>query len=156
MQIRTQLCWIDPLAFEPPAIKGRLMNRANAWRAVWERVALLLLLLAVIFPRILVPAGYMPDAGYAMKLTLCTGTGTTEITVDPGTTRHDRDEHDGGAQHQPCAFAASALPVLPGAPLLLLAAAIAYVIRHGVAADTSAPPLAAPYLRPPLRGPPLA
>jgi hypothetical protein len=156
MQIRMQLCWIDPLAFEPSRIMGRLMDRVTVWRAGWERMALLLLLLAVIFPRVLVPAGYMPDAGYAMKLTLCTGTGTTEITVDPGTTRHDRGEHDGGAQHQPCAFAASALPVLSGAPPLLLAEAIAYVIRHGITPDTFSPPSATHYLRPPLRGPPLA
>lgn len=142
--------------FDPVTLNGRAMDRAILRRAGWARVALVLLVLAAILPRILVPLGYMPDAKRGMTLTLCTGMGLAEITVDTRVAGHDREGRGGNILHEPCMFAGALVPILSGTPPLLLAQAVAYVIRHGLAADMSAPAHPGLYLRPPLRGPPLA
>ena len=62
---------------------------------------------------------------------------------------------DGAKADQPCAFGGLGLAWLPGADAVLLAGALVFILALGFAAVV-APRLApTPYLRRPLRGPPL-
>ncbi len=119
-----------------------------------------LLLAGVLALRMLVPAGYMIAAtpgGWAV--TLCSGMAPAghAMAAMPGMAAHHAGErppeHD--RAEMPCAFAGLAAPALAGGadPVLMLAA-IAFVmaIARAIARRRPIPP--APFLRPPLRGPP--
>ncbi|WP_232834199.1 MULTISPECIES: hypothetical protein [unclassified Sphingomonas] len=147
-----------------------------------HRTVAALVLAAALAMRLLVPAGFMPDvAGGAVRLILCPAAGPVPAAMSPmahgsmampmghaGTDNHVASAHDHGAhdhdkssshdhapQDAPCAFAGLALAsLMPVDPVLLLAA-IAFAMAlaaFGLALPT---PGRVPYLRPPLRGPPI-
>ena len=69
---------------------------------------------------------------------------------DPDPGHSDRDH----GRDTPCAFAGLAAPGLAMTDPIQLALLIAFVMAIGLAMPVPPRPLAAPYLRPPLRGPP--
>lgn len=130
------------------------MSRGLEYRSGWLRAALLLFAVLALSARLLVPAGYMPDSSKGVMLTLCSGSGTMEtITVD---LHKDGQSGKATVDHAPCAFSASATPMISGVPPIFLATALAYIIEHGRVSDAPAPAIAAVRLRPPLRAPPAA
>lgn len=123
-------------------------------RSAGLRIAVMLLALCAIAARLIVPAGYMPSGDGQLALTLCSGTGpAVSVKLDLGKSQH---EQQAPGDHQPCAFSATATPVLAGAPPLLLATAILYIVAQGPLPDTALPAAEPERLRPPLRGPPSA
>ena len=104
--------------------------------------------------RILVPSGYMIGSAHgAFAVQLCPGSASQAMAM-PGGQHHSGDQ-DHGKPDQPCAFAGLASPSLAGADVLLLAEAIAFVIRTGHQPRVEpARAVSRPHLRPPLRGPP--
>jgi hypothetical protein len=117
------------------------------------RIALALVV-AALFMRLLVPAGWMPAAERGLAITLCTGTGAQQAWVDGQGQIHKGKPGEGQADH-PCVFSGfaalldlSASIDLPAGPLAFVAAlpaltATVVAIGHGLAA----PP-------PPSTGPP--
>lgn len=110
---------------------------------------------AALFMRLLVPAGWMPASERGLAITLCTGTGAQQAWVDGQGRIHKGKPGEGQADH-PCIFSGFAalldLPSsidLPVGPLafaaaLPMVAGTAVAIGHGLAA----PP-------PPSTGPPI-
>jgi hypothetical protein len=130
------------------------MTRGLHLRSGWIRAALLLLALCALATRFVIPVGFMPESG-KIALSICSGKGVAaQIWVDIGKTQHKGD--DAGADHVPCTFAASAMPMVSGAPPQLLATAIAYIAAQAYLPERLLPPGAPERLRPPLRGPPSA
>lgn len=113
-----------------------------------------LLLAAAMLLRLLVPAGFMPMVqDGAIALAICQGSGPP--LVSPAT--HGM-KHHGEAPvktSEGCAFADLALPLLGGAPPVLLAALLLLAFAVALHFRAQPPSRAAPRLRPPLRGPPL-
>ena len=104
--------------------------------------------------RLAVPSGWMPSIGAdGTVITICTGTGLTDVTVDADGTIHKKSPHEKTKADGPCAFA-SVGAVLDGhapafalEPLARVTASVAQAsasIGHGLAA----PP-------PPSTGPPI-
>lgn len=122
------------------------------------------LALAALAVRLLVPAGFMAGTVEGrMALQLCSGFGPVTRAVAAPAPHHVMPAHASGHHHDrggdsaemPCPYAAMAqaahMPVDP----VLLAAAIAFILALGFAAPIAPAPRAEPFLRPPLRGPPL-
>lgn len=109
--------------------------------------------------RLLVPTGFMPvtAADGTLTVRICSGDmaeTTVRIAIPRGPTGHGDGQTPAKAD-APCAFAGLAMPMLSGADVLLLAAAIAFVLAVAFA-SVPAPPFRRPArLRPPLRGPPI-
>ncbi|MFL9839501.1 hypothetical protein ABS767_00875 [Sphingomonas sp. ST-64] len=113
--------------------------------------ALVLLALAV---KLAVPAGFMPVAQSGKILVMvCTGMGQQQMEIDvPGMpAKEDGATRTAG---QPCAFAGLAMPMLPGADPLLLAAALVFILALGFLALALPRVARARHAWPPLRGPP--
>jgi hypothetical protein len=114
------------------------------------------MLLCALLVRVLVPAGFMPEASAGIvTLQLCSGT-------MPAAPVPMVDMHHGGAKHeapakaeQPCAFAGIVAPALGSADPVLLAAALAFVFLLTVRGGAPVLPARPARLRPPLRAPPL-
>lgn len=117
--------------------------------------------------RALVPAGYMPDAQpkadgdiIVLSAKVCNASGITR-TIDIAIAREDAGDTDQGAPvshdsvQQTCAFSALAFAAL-GAPDAELAAPVALHTTHDAGPLVAARVAHPAYLRPPLRGPPLA
>jgi hypothetical protein len=95
---------------------GRRSAPLNGWRQLWLTLAMLAVGL-----KVLVPAGFMPDArsnALPFAVVLCTGQGM--VTLQPGETL----SRDGvpekapiQAPHQPCVFAGHGLAAPPPALL---------------------------------------
>lgn len=126
------------------------------------------LVLMVLAVKLLVPAGFMVGVvDGRVGLQICSGFGP--VVAAPMMAHHamatgTMSEHaDGGhgkadghsAVDMPCPFAALAHGVAMPVDPLLLAMALAFVMALGVAAVRRAVPRSQPFLRPPLRGPPL-
>ncbi|HZU64929.1 MAG TPA: DUF2946 family protein [Novosphingobium sp.] len=130
----------------------------HAWRAFLaghRRWAFLLLALALA-ARAMVPAGFMPAAGaHGVAIEICSGSGGPSLFLAlPGKTQGPEEGSDshGGA---PCAFSALADTGLQDGPVLALAApALPPASSHPPLPAAGPSPAAAPYLLPPLRGPP--
>ncbi len=119
-----------------------------------HRQRALLVALAVLSIRLILPTGYMPSIGErGMSVTVCTGMGAQAMEMARGV--GDQKHPDGGsAGVQPCSFAGLGL-LATGAidpPLLLLA--FRFAMRTGLLAAPAPIFLSRAYLRPPLRGPP--
>jgi len=137
------------LRFLRSAPIGRAMGTQLSGKAIWVRMAAVLLVAITLAPRFLIPAGYMPGNSNSLTLMLCSG--ASAVTIDLGKS-HKQDNLPG--DQAPCAFSAATAPLLSSAPPIELAAAILYIERHGVDADPAEPVTAPLRLRPPLRGPP--
>lgn len=118
-----------------------------------------LLCVAALFLKLLVPTGYMIEAGQGrFALVACSGFGP-EVAAPAMKAMHGAmPGHDRTGDHarvdMPCTFAGLSAAMLGAVDPLLLVALIAFVLATGFA--PAAPPALrrAPYLRPPLRGPP--
>lgn len=108
----------------------------------------------------LVPAGFMqsPDAERFVTVTICAD--ASGLPKQMRIAIPDKDDaagdHDEAADKgQPCAFSGIGHAMLGGADPLLLAAALAFILLVGFAPRPALPTSDTPFLRPPLRGPPL-
>jgi len=130
----------------------------------------LVLCLAALALRLLIPAGYMPDSdagGFAivacpdaampmaaMAVSRDHGTPPRHALAHP-TGEHDDRHHDGdrgGAKV--CAFAGLSAPLLGGADPLLLVAVLAWVAATALVMRPLRIARRTPHLRPPPQGPP--
>lgn len=130
------------------------MIRTRPMRLTGPQAALLLATLFALFWRAIIPGGFMPvwqDGG--IVVTVCTEQGvvTTVLNAD-GAPQDSADTT--GTLSTPCTFASLSLPLLPAAPMALLAIALAFVLLSGRRFAAPAPHRAALWLRPPLRAPP--
>jgi hypothetical protein len=134
------------------------VSRLRHLLLTYRAAAALVVALALVV-RVLVPAGFMPmvDRG-GISIVLCTGTGPQTVSMAmPGMdhgAEHGPAKHDGGKPEAPCAFAGLSAPALGGADPALLLGALLFILLAGWA-PVRRPAVAAPRLRPPLRGPPL-
>ena len=117
------------------------------------RLAAALIALALAM-KLLVPTGFMPVTGPGQIMVLvCTEFGPKHVAIEvPGV---PAKPDDGAKMDQPCAFAGLGLAWLPGADPVLLAGALAFILALGCVAAVVPRLERIPYLRPPLRGPPL-
>jgi len=131
----------------------------SSWRALLVQNAslTLLLVLAALFVRAIVPAGYMPSTqSRSFTVMLCADQNVTSmrvtIPIDGSSLPHDgKSDH---ASDSPCSFGGLAMGATGGADAALLAVALAHVIALGFS-PVDVPTLQGFfYLRPPLRGPP--
>jgi hypothetical protein len=127
-----------------------LLNRNRALAA--------LVLACALAMKLLVPAGYMPG-GQTMILTLsicadATGGTTVRKIAVPMKPGHGHVPGEPAGTDAVCPFAAAALAMAGGADAPLLAIALAFIVLLGLVGHSAPAPRAAPYLRPPLRGPP--
>lgn len=122
-----------------------------------HRLAALLLVMAALAMKIVVPAGFMPgSASGAFSVKLCTGTLDQAVTASIAIPFKDGSADPAGQQAKAdCPFTALSMVSLTGAEPGLLALALAFILALGFA------PVAVPrcarrwHLRPPLRGPPV-
>jgi len=124
-----------------------------------QRHFALLVCVAALLLKLLVPAGYMIDSDRSLlSMTVCSGAAprTTAMTMHtmPGDMPGHGKSEDHGKTPMPCSFASLANAALPTIDPVQLAALIAFIMVIGLAGFRAARPWAPPYLRPPLRGPP--
>lgn len=111
-----------------------------------------LLVLWAIAIKAVVPAGYMVGTG-TIAMVLCDegrGAAVTKAVAVPMKQGLPAGDHDKPG----CAFTALGMAMTGSAGPALLALAIAWAVVTGLAPDAPARPRRAPWLRPPLRGPP--
>ena len=122
-----------------------------------RKLALCLLAVALLV-KALVPAGYMVGGTFKMlTVSICAdstgGVITKQMAVpikqDPGKASGESAKDSGT-----CAFTALSSGSLGGADIALLAAALAFILALGFAAQVAPHRAAISWLRPPLRGPP--
>jgi hypothetical protein len=133
-----------------------------------QRQLAVLICMAALLLKLLVPTGYMIAVDHGrLAITVCSGlapaSGASGMSaMDHGTAMaHDADAGSGkssehGKPDMPCAFAGLSAQVLGSVDLVLLAIALAAVAVMALRAVPRVTPRPAPYLRPPLRGPPLS
>jgi hypothetical protein len=69
--------------------------------------AMILLALAL---RVIIPSGFMPSSERGFALTICTGMDTQTVWMDKSGKLHKEDPSKGkSVEHQPCAFAGTAM-----------------------------------------------
>ena len=137
-----------------------------------HRTLALWLALAALTVKLLVPAGFMVGiVDGRVGLQICSGFGPvaavpmshhamadTVVADHHGQAGHEGAGHD-GAEHagaeMPCPFAALAHGAVAAADLVLLASAIAFVLALGFVPVARPVVRCGPFLRPPLRGPPI-
>lgn len=107
--------------------------------------------------KVLVPAGYMTiAAGNGIALEICSGMepGPMPDAMPGMAMHHDQPQHSGKAD-MPCAFAGMNAPATAAVDPVLLIVAIAFIFTMVRRETAAATPRSPPYLRPPLRGPPV-
>jgi hypothetical protein len=116
------------------------------------------LIAAALLMKAVLPAGFMPmQSGGTIVLGFCSGYGpkTMAVSIPMKDDRSSPDEHQ-PKTGMPCAFSGLAMPGLAAVDPALLALAIAFVLERAIRTATILPRIVRVYLRPPLRGPPLA
>ncbi|MBE2993718.1 hypothetical protein IFR23_17085 [Sphingomonas sp. CFBP 13603] len=135
-------------------------------RLLAQRHLAVLLCVAVLLLKLLVPTGYMiANDRAAITIVTCSGM-TTEAMAMPGmgddmaTTKAAMPDHqpstDHGKTEMPCAYAGLSAQILGAVDPVILLAALAVVATSALLAAPGATLQPHPYLRPPLRGPPLS
>ena len=118
----------------------------------------LVLLLATLAVRALVPAGMMLDVeSRAITVTICadsSGQHLSQTIIIPMHAGHAADAHEHAKHDSVCPYSSLTLASLGGVDALLLAAALAFVLTLGFAPSRIAPLHAVHGQRPPVRGPP--
>lgn len=122
----------------------------------------MLLCVATLLVKLLVPAGYMISGDHGrIALTLCSGVapqamaGTHGAAHDAGHASHHGKTKDHGKAEMPCAFAGLTAASTGAIDPIQLAALIAFIMIAGISGVPALPARAcSAYLRPPLRGPP--
>jgi hypothetical protein len=120
----------------------------------FRNIAAALILLALAL-RVVIPSGFMPSSERGFALTICTGMDTQTVWMDSKGKLHKEDPSKGkSVEHQPCAFAGTAIALDGHAPdihIALAPVALAIPIfakrEVSVGAGLAAPP-------PPAIGPP--
>lgn len=108
----------------------------------------------------LVPAGFMlsPGTERFLTVTICADASGVpkqmRIALPEKDVAHG-DQAEAADKGQPCAFSGLGHVALGCADPLLLAAALAFILLIGFAPLRAPPARAIPFLRPPLRGPPI-
>lgn len=132
-----------------------------------RRHVAMLICVATLAIKLLVPAGYMLSAEHGrLAISLCSGVVPSPTPVAmpasmPMAGMHgDMDHHEQKEPHgqveMPCAFAGlSHHQALGAIDPILLVAAVAFVMAAGIAPARARKPALFDHLRPPLRGPPL-
>ncbi len=118
--------------------------------------------LAALALRLLIPTGYMVsiDRG-RIVMTLCSGlveqrpTAAMNMSGMDHAMPHEGKSKGHGKTEMPCAFAGLSTKTLGGVDPILLVLALALVATMALRTAPRDVIPAAPYLRPPLRGPPL-
>ncbi len=154
-------CRVEPRQFPDDLARLRPYDREpmghlRTWLHGHRALAALVLAL-VLSVKLLVPTGFMiADDAKVLTVVICSGAAdgpqTTQIVI-PQTGKsagHAADKVD------PCPYSALSMASDIGADAPLLAAALAFILALGFAPVSAVRRLCAPYLRPPLRGPPLA
>lgn len=120
-----------------------------------RRMLAMLLILAALLIRALLPSGYMPAGGErTLSIMLCADANTASVRgAIPMESTAPQEKGHTGSDH-PCAFGGLAAASLGGPDLLLLAVAIRHILALGFAPIIAAPIPDFTRLRPPLRGPP--
>lgn len=124
-----------------------------------QRHLALLLCVATLLMKALVPTGYMIDNDHGrLTITICSGVETRTMTMEMSGMHGDMPGHgkskDHGKAEMPCAFSGLSAAALGTMDPIQLAALIAFVIAIGIIGSALPPPSTRTYLRPPLRGPP--
>lgn len=118
---------------------------------------------ATLLLKIVVPAGYMIDAGHGrIAITICAGTMpapamavmTTTMPGMHGAMPDHGKSRDHGKPELPCAFAGLSAAALGAIDPVLLAVLIAFVMAIGTGAIVPPVPAAPAHLRPPSHAPP--
>jgi len=120
--------------------------------------ALAALILGVMLSvRLLMPSGFMLSSeNKVLTVVICTGiagehqTAQLVIPMDKSKAGHEAGKGD------PCPYSALSMVSTAGADVALLAAALAFILALGFAAVVEPLRGRIAYLRPPLRGPPVA
>ncbi|KQN94313.1 hypothetical protein ASE95_05625 [Sphingomonas sp. Leaf231] len=115
---------------------------------------------AALLMKLIVPAGYMIGNDHSsFTIMVCPGTATTTVDDDMAAMHHDAPDRgaptDHGKVDMPCAYAGLSAQVLGAVDPVMLVAALAVVAGMALRTRPRALLPVAPYLRPPLRGPPL-
>jgi hypothetical protein len=126
-----------------------------------RRLAFGLVVLALLI-KALIPSGYMLSerAGHVLTVTICGDASGQPLTkqIEVPARGPMQGPMQGKADHakaEPtCAWGLLAMAALGGADVVLLAAALAFILALGLAASRPALPSRRAHLRPPLRGPP--
>ena len=135
------------------------MARFRALIRHHSRPVLVLLALALAV-KALVPAGFMlsPGTERFLTVTICadaSGVPKQMRIALPDKDAAHGDQAEAADKGQPCAFSGLGHATLGGADPLLLAAALAFILLTGFAPRPALPARDTPFLRPPLRGPPI-
>ena len=109
----------------------------------------ILLAIAVLWTKALMPAGYMIGTSTSSEITIQLCEGGSRTLLLPG-----KSDHSGQQAKADCPYAGAAIQGLTGAEPLLLALALAFIIALGFAPVRHVARKARSRLRPPLRGPP--
>lgn len=136
-----------------------------------QRHLAVLICAAALLLKLMIPAGYMiGQVDGRATIILCPGSAPAPdpvpvahggaMAMDHATMSHDRSGH--GSRHSdpdhgrdiPCGFAGLSAPGLAATDPIQLALLVAFVMAIGLAMPVLSRSVTAPYLRPPLRGPP--
>lgn len=130
------------------------MQALRALAHTHRRLALLLVVCALAL-KALVPAGFMlGQHGTVLTIEICadaSGSALTKQIVIPQPDTKQGHEKDANV----CPYAALGFAALTGADAALLALALAFILALGFAPAATLPLRRIPFLRPPLRGPPV-
>ena len=126
-----------------------------------QRHLAMLICLATLLLKLLIPAGYMIDNDHGrVGIILCSGVAPATAMMDMRGMHGDVPDpgkpKDHGKAEMPCAFSSLSGATLGAIGPIQLAALIAFVMALGLAVALLPTPAEPARLRPPLRGPPLS
>ena len=124
-----------------------------------QRPLAVLLCVATLFLKLLVPTGYMIASDHGqLAITLCSGVAPAAKTMDMPGMAGDMSAHgpskDHGSVEMPCAFSGLSAASLGAVDVILIVALIIFILSTGLASSPLSVRSDPHYLRPPLRGPP--
>ncbi len=132
------------------------MTQLRALILDYRKIALLLIVAALALKAV-IPAGYMVDQNAKVfTVTVCNGelgpVKVQHIVIPAKKGEHEPSQHDGKAMA--CPYSALAMASIGGADPLLLALALVFILQLGFNSASQPLPARLVHLRPPLRGPP--
>lgn len=127
-------------------------------RLLAQRGLTTLICCAVLALRLLVPSGYMVEAGHSqITISICNGVVSAPMSMSlphkHGGGTHDTGQH--GEHAMPCPYGALAFAALPAVDPILLARLLVFILAVAWLGQMIPPRAEAAYVRPPLRGPPI-
>lgn len=133
------------------------MGSLRAFFRGHRTLALGLVLLALCM-KVLLPGGFMLGSqGKLLTIEICgdaSGTHQTKQISVPMDGKSGNDQNEPGKDGSACPYSALSMTTLAGADMLLLTTALAFIMALGFLPMPARPVARAPYIRPPLRGPP--